>query len=45
MPGPELGDLVIEGASHARETCELDNDVMPDDSTSLSIRRVLTPSE
>ena len=27
-----------------RETCDFDNDVIPNDSTSLSMRRVLTPS-
>ena len=27
-----------------RETCNFDSDVMPNDSTSLSIRRVETPS-
>jgi hypothetical protein len=48
-PVPEVGDLPVEVAGHLTDLrltqpCDLLSRVIPNDSTSRSIRRVLTPS-
>ena len=43
-PGAELFHVRVELLGHLSLTCDFDSVVMPSDCTSLSIRRVLTPS-